>query len=618
MFVIGTAGHIDHGKSTLVKALTGIDPDRLREEKERGMTIDLGFAWLRLPSGREVSVVDVPGHERFIKNMLAGVGGIDLALLVIAADEGIMPQTEEHLAILELLHARRAVVALTKCDLVESDWLDLVRSEAEERIERSELRGAPIVNVSSVTGAGLADLLAALDAALDETPPKENRGRPRVPIDRVFTIAGFGTVVTGTLIDGSLQVGQELEIQPGGSRTRARGIQTHKHKVDRALPGTRVAVNLVGIAVEELHRGQVVTTPGWLRPTLAVDARLRVLAQAPPLVHNARVSFHSGSAEAMALVRLLDSDAISPGDSGWAQLRFAEPVAVAKGDLFVLRSPNETVGGGEVVELHARRHRRQQEEVLHRLEILEQGSPSDILLKALTGRSGQRIAAVAEATGFGVDQVRSLLRELGEAGRVSLLGDSFLTTEALEVLRSDVEQALDEYHRRYPLRLGMPREELKSRLQLTAREFTALVDHLVASTSIVVEDSIARLPSHQVTFTAEQDDRIRGFVAELRAQPFSPPSLDELLTRFHIDEELLAALIARGTIVRVTESIAFEADAFDQLRRRIVDHARQHGSISVGEVRDMLDTSRKYALALMEYFDQQRLTRRVGDARVLR
>ncbi|MGH2458607.1 MAG: selenocysteine-specific translation elongation factor [Chloroflexota bacterium] len=618
MYVIGTAGHIDHGKSTLVKALTGIDPDRLREEKERGMTIDLGFAWLRLPSGREVSVVDVPGHERFIKNMLAGVGGIDLALLVIAADEGIMPQTEEHLAILELLRAKRAVVALTKRDLVEDDWLELVRADVAERVERSELRGAPILAVSATTGAGLPDLLSALDQALDDTPPKPDLGRPRVPIDRVFTIAGFGTVVTGTLVDGALRVGEDLEIQPGGPRTRARGIQTHKQKVEQAPPGARVAVNLVGLGVDDLRRGQVVTTPGWLHPTLAVDARVRVLSQAPPLAHNARVSFHTGSAETMALVRVLDADSIAPGQDGWAQLRFAEPVAVVKGDRFVLRSPNETLGGGEVIELHARRHRRQQDDVVQRLEILEQGAPGDILVNALAGRFGKGVAAIGETTGFSADRVHALIEQLLDAGRIVRLGDAYLPTAALDALRSEVERALDDYHRRFPLRDGMPREELKSRLHLSGRDFSALVDHLGASIAIVVEDSIVRLPAHRVALSAEQERRVREFLAELGAQPYAPPSLDDLVTRFEIDDELLAALVGLGRIVRVSESIAFAADAFAALRSRIVERAREQGSISVSEVRDLFDTSRKYALALLEYFDQERLTRRVGDARVLR
>lgn len=618
MYVIGTAGHIDHGKSTLVKALTGIDPDRLREEKERGMTIDLGFAWLRLPSGREVSVVDVPGHERFIKNMLAGIGGIDLALLVIAADEGIMPQTEEHLAILEILRARRAVVALSKCDLVEEDWLALVEADVAERLAQSMLRGAPILRVSAVTGAGLPELLATLDRSLDDTPPKPDRGRPRVPIDRVFTIAGFGTVVTGTLIDGPLQVGQELEIQPGGIRTRARGLQTHKQKVERALPGSRVAVNLVGVGVEDVRRGQVLTVPGWLRPTIAVDARVTVLANAPPLAHNSRVSFHSGSAEVMAQARVLDGDTIAPDGDGWVQLRFDEPVAVARGDLFVLRSPNETLGGGEIIELHARRHRRSQGEVIHRLEVMEQGTPEQVILNALGGRFGSGLARLVEATGFSTEQVRALIASLQAAGQVIELGDSFVSADVFRRWRAEIEAELAEYHRRYPLRPGEAREELKSRLGLTARDFNALLDHLVKSAAVVVDESVVRLPSHRVSFTSEQDARVQQFLGELAAQPFSPPALDDLAVRFALDDELLAALTAQGKIVRVTETIAFSADAFAALRERITRHLREHGAVSVAEVRDLLGTSRKYALALMEYFDQQRLTRRVGDTRVLR
>lgn len=619
MYVIGTAGHIDHGKSTLVKALTGIDPDRLHEEKARGMTIDLGFAWLRLPSGREVSVVDVPGHERFIKNMLAGVGGIDLALLVIAADEGMMPQTEEHLAILELLRVKRAVVALTKCELVESDWLDLVQTEVEERLERSPLGGAPIVAVSAVTGAGIPELRQALDQALDDTPPKPDRGRPRVPIDRVFTIAGFGTVVTGTLIDGPLRLGQELEVQPGGLRSRARGIQTHKQKVDEALPGVRVAVNLGGVAVDEIHRGQVLTTPGWLRPTQAVDARVTVLTSAPALAHNAWVSFHSGSAETTARVRLLDADVLAPGEVGWVQLRLADPVAVAKGDLFVLRSPNETLGGGEIVELHARRHRRQQDGVIQHLEVMEQGEPAEVVLNALSGRFGGDLASVAEATGFPLDQVRSLVNDLEGTGDVVTLGDAVLAATAFDALRAEIERALGDYHRRHPLRAGMPREELKSRLQLlAARDFSALLDRLEGLGSIVAEEALVRLPSHRVTLSPDQQARVDDLLRTLGEQPYAPPSLDDLAGRLRLDDELLGVLAARGEIVRVSAGIAFRADAFATLRARVVEHLEQHGTISVGEVRDQFETSRKYALALMEYFDQQRLTRRVGDARVLR
>ena len=618
MYVIGTAGHIDHGKSTLVKALTGIDPDRLREEKERGMTIDLGFAWLTLPSGREVSIVDVPGHERFIKNMLAGVGGIDLALLVVAADEGFMPQTVEHLEILELLRVKRAVIAVTKSDLVESDWLDLVLVDVEERLSESPLRGAPIVPVSAVTGRGLPELLARLDAALNETPVKPNRGRPRVPIDRVFSVSGFGTVVTGTLVDGEIAVGQEMEILPGAIRTRARGLQSHKNKVERARPGERVAVNLGGIAVDALSRGMVLTTPNWLQPTSVIDARVQVLASAPPLIHNAAVTFHSGSAEANGRVRLLESERVEAGATGWVQIVLESPVALTKGDLFVLRSPNSTLGGGEVVETHARRHRRGASDVIDRLSLLERGSPVDLVLQAAAGRLGSDHGELVQRSGLPSDQVREIAARLSAEGRLIPLGDRFLSLDAFLDLGHAVETELREHHEKFPLRTGMPREEIRSRLRLSARDTTALFDVLAGRGQVVVEESVVRLPDHHVRFTPVQAAGVANFLAALDQQPYAPPALDELTDRFELDEEILAALIARGEIVRVADSIAFTSETVTQMRERIVKHLETTGTISVAEVRDLFATSRKYALALMEYFDQQRLTRRVGDARVLR
>src|SRR5919201_1774033 len=371
MRVIGTAGHVDHGKSSLIQALTGIDPDRLQEEKARGMTIDLGFAWLRLPNGVEVSIVDVPGHERFIHNMLAGVGGIDIALLVIAADEGVMPQTREHAAILDLLGISNGVVALTKCDLVEQDWLDLVQADVEEFLQQTTLAGAPIVPCSATTGDGLDHLREVLQELLARERSRPNTGRPRLPIDRVFTVAGFGTVVTGTLVDGELRIGQEVEVQPGRLRARVRGLQSHKKKVEVAPAGTRTAVNLGGVAVEDLQRGQVLAAPGALQPTRALDARLRTIRDAHPVRHNAEVTFHTGAAETPARLILLEHDQLQPGQEAWAQLRLQDAVALAKGDLFIIRlpSPSMTIGGGSVVEPHARRHRPPQPTVLDRLAV---------------------------------------------------------------------------------------------------------------------------------------------------------------------------------------------------------------------------------------------------------
>ena len=359
MFVLGTAGHIDHGKSVLVHALTGIDPDRLREEKERGMTIDLGFAWLVLPSGRDVGIVDVPGHERFVKNMLAGVGGIDLALLIVAANEGVMPQTKEHLAILDLLEVKKCIAVITKKDLVDDELLSLVRMEIEELISSTAISGAPIIAVSAVTGEGLTELVAAIDELLDTTESRQDLGRPRLPIDRVFTMAGSGTVVTGTLFDGILSVGQEVEVVPSGLKSRIRGLQTHKSRIDTTSPGSRVAVNLVGINTSQLQRGDVVTRPGWLKPTKMVTAKISLISYLQrPLKHGATVSFHTGSAETVAKVRLLEGDTLQPGGSTWAQLSLDRPIAVIKGDHYIVRSPMETLGGGDIVDTQARRLRR--------------------------------------------------------------------------------------------------------------------------------------------------------------------------------------------------------------------------------------------------------------------
>ena len=393
MYVIGTAGHVDHGKSTLVEALSGIDPDRWAEEKARGLTIDLGFAWCTLPSGREVSLVDVPGHERFIKNMLAGVGGIDLALFVVAADEGVMPQTREHLAILDLLQTTHGVVALTKCDLAEGEWLDLVEADVEELLAPTSLAGAAIVRCSATTGAGLDALRAALDGALSALPPVRDIGRARLPIDRAFTISGFGTVVTGTLIDGPLRVGERVSVAPGGMQARIRGLQSHKQRVERAEPGTRTAVNLSGIGPDALSRGMVLTTGDWLAGSTAMDVRLRTVASAGGrLRHNTTLTLHTGAAEVAARLRLLESEAdaagapveeIPPGAERWAQLRLEEPVGAARGDYFVLRNSVTTVGGGRIVDTRPRRHRRDEPATLAALSRLLEGSPDDTLLTVL-------------------------------------------------------------------------------------------------------------------------------------------------------------------------------------------------------------------------------------------
>ena len=647
MRVIGTAGHVDHGKSTLIQALTGIDPDRLREEKERGMTIDLGFAWLELPSGREVSIVDVPGHERFIHNMLAGVGGIDIALLVVAADEGIMPQTREHLGILDLLRIPSGIVVVTKADLVDQEWLELVQAEIEEAVAGTVMEGAPIIPVSAVTRAGLEDLVAVLERLLADDRVRPNGGHPRLPIDRVFTMSGFGTVVTGTLVDGELRTGQEIEIQPSGRRSRVRGLQSHKKKLAQVPAGTRVAVNLTGVATDELRRGEVLTAPATLRPTRVVDVRLRLLASAPkPLAHNVALTFHTGAAETTAKAALLDRQQLEPGETGWAQLRLAEEVALAKGDLFIVRlpSPSMTVGGGTIVEPHPRRHRRFQERVLERLAVLEQGSPEDVVLQQLQAREPTDLATLVGRTGLPADEVRGVVAGLVEGGQVVALdaqsednrqqaaagGDdgprparrlassAYLVSRAgWERLVAQVGDTLGAYHRQSPLRRGMPKEELRTRLGFDARLFGRASERLLADGQVAEVGPLLRLPEHDVRFSPEQQLLVDRLLATLRRAGASPPGRDEVEFRLGAPPELTQALIDRGDLVEVAADLIYPRDVYDALVQQILETIRQRGPITVAGVRDLFDTSRKYALALLGHLDERKITRRVGDDRVL-
>lgn len=632
MYVIGTAGHVDHGKSTLVKTLTGIDPDRWEEERRREMTIDLGFAWLTLPSGRSVSVVDVPGHERFIKNMLAGVGGIDAALLVIAADESVMPQTAEHLAILDLLGVRHGVVVLSKVDLVDPDWLGLVAEEVRERLRGSTLAEAPLVPVSARSGQGLDALLRALDAQLDRTPSRaEAAGAPRLPIDRAFTIGGFGTVVTGTLSDGPLLVGEEVEILPRGLRARVRGLQSHTSRLERALPGTRVAVNLAGVSHHDLARGDVLARPGLLRPTDLVDVQVRLVAGLErPLVQNAALDLFVGAAEVPCRATLLDRDELGPGQSGWLQLRLARPIAAARGERYILRqpSPSQTVGGGVVVDPHPPRHRRFRPEVVAGLEALARGTPADLLRRALADDLPHTWADLRRASGLAETAARAGLAELRAAGEVRSLGRAPETAEAgaggetgapaqhlvsaagYAQLSDKLLAAARGYHRRYPLRPGIPREELRSRLKLGAAAFDALLAAAAAERLALALEAHVRLAEHQPALEPAQQRAVERLLRACAQTPYSPPAPD-------LDPELLAWLLDQGRLVRVSEDVVFLPETYAELVGWVRAQIAQTGSVSVAQFRDRFATSRKYALALLEHLDERKITRRQGDVRVL-
>ncbi len=621
--VIGTAGHVDHGKSVLVKALTGIDPDRLKEEKEREMTIDLGFAWFTLPSGLVVSIIDVPGHEDFIKNMLAGVGGIDAVLLVVAADEGVMPQTVEHLAILDLLEVRRGVVALTKVDLVEDEeWLELVAADVERLLKGITLADSKILPLSAVTGQGIPSLIEELDSLLSETPPRRERGRPRLPIDRAFTLAGFGTVVTGTLIEGRFRVGQEVEILPQGLKSRIRGLQTHKEKIEVAVPGSRVAINLVGVGKDQLQRGDVVTGPGWLEPTRLIDVRLRTLGSAPkPLRHNTPVDFYSGAAQIPAKARVLGAKAIEPGEEGWAQLVLTQPTALLAHDRFIIRqpSPSLTIGGGTVVDPHPRRrHKRFRPQVLERLEALALGAPQEVLLAALE-EGPQEMRRLVKDSGLEPEVVEEAVERLLQDSWVLVLGASeglLVSSTWWEGFLTRLVHLIEEYHGRYPLRLGMPREEVKSKLRFPSRLFNDLIGQAVKEGAVAQEGAALKLPDHEVRLTSGEEERVERLLSILSQEPYATPSVADC--KAALGEEVFNALLGQGRVVQVSENILFLASTYEVMVERVVEHLKKESTITLAQVRDLFSTSRKYAQPFLEYLDAQGITRRVGDERVLR
>jgi len=610
-YVVGTAGHIDHGKSTLIQALTGIDPDRLEEEKRRGMTIDLGFAYLTLPSGRLVGIVDVPGHARFIRNMLAGVHGLDAVLLVVAADEGVMPQTVEHLEIVDLLDIHRGLAVVTKVDLVEPDWLELVTAEVSETLSRTSLRDVEILPVSAVTGQGLEELKLRLDALLAATPAREDRKRPRLPIDRVFTISGFGTVVTGTLVDGSLKVGEEVELRPSDRRVRIRGLEQHNRRVELAEPGSRVAANLVGVEKEDLHRGEVLARVGTMTATRRADASVRVLRDSPrPLRHGAQLLVHAGTAEVGARAIVLAADQIEPGHSGWIQLYMARAIAVAAGDRFVLRlpTPSATIAGGTFADVNPRRHPRHDERVW---ESLERRAGGDVLQEELRKYPrGITVQALLKAT-------------LAEGADVSGLdarrtGQWLFAPEAWAAISRRAGQALGEYHRAHPLRAGMPREELKSRLGLAPAAFGAAVAELARDGTLVEHGGEVALPAHRVEIDPTAGGPAGRLLELLAAQPFAPPSLPEAMREAGASGEVIHALARSGDLVRLSEDVAFTRAAFEAALDLVRETVKADGAVTVATLRDRMGASRRPVLALLEYLDARRITRRVGDQRVLR
>ena len=629
--VLGTAGHIDHGKSSLIKALTGTDPDRLKEEKERGITIELGFARLALPSGRTMGVVDVPGHEKFVRQMVAGATGVDVVLLVVAADDGVMPQTREHLAIVDLLGIDRGVVALTKADLVDEDWLELVRADIEALLRGTGIEGAPIVPVSSKTGAGLPDLLEALDSLATETPSRQANLPMRLPVDRVFTISGAGTVVTGTMWSGTASKDDPIEVLPGGLTGRVRGVQVHGVGVDKAHAGQRVAMNVAGVERDEIDRGDIIAAPGTLTVTDRFDARFTFLGipgDERPFQSGTRVHVHHGTREVLGRVLLMEADSLQPGQSALAQVRLEDSLAPRYEDRFIVRSysPVYTIGGGVVLDaLPPRRTtlKPHERELLDALVAHDLSSASVGLLAArgLPMTSAQVAAALGVPRPQVADELnRAKLERLKVGGETA-----FIAPEALEHLLAEIESELLAFHETEPKATGIATSALRTRVErrLTVKGFDAVLEEAVARGLVVSEKGQVRHPKAAVSALAAEQDAEDALVPLLDLQGLAPSGVVDLATQAGVDATIARRVLARlaneGKVTRLSGDMYFSNRAIEGARERLTDYlsARPQGA-STPDLKEPLGVSRKYAVPLLEYFDAQGMTKREGDLRVLR
>ncbi len=630
--ILGTAGHIDHGKTTLVKALTGIDTDRLREEKERGITIELGFAYLDLPSGVRIGIVDVPGHERFVRTMVAGAAGVDLVALVIAADEGVMPQTREHLETCELLGVKFGLVVLTKKDLVDEEWLELVTEEVKETLKGTFLEGAPVVAVSAVTGEGLPELIQVLEKLVAQVPDRSVEGPFRLPVDRVFTVKGFGTVVTGTTLSGRIRVGEEVMVYPQGHRSRVRRIQVHGEDREEALAGMRTALNLQGLEKEAVSRGDVVAEPEALKPSHILDLELFYLPSAPrPLKNLEKVHFHLGTSEVMGEIVLLGKDKLAPGERNVAQIRLAEPVVCLRGDRFVIRagSPLITVGGGRVLNPVAFRRKRTKPWEREELERLLSEDPREIVRYHLqkAGEAGLKEGDLRLRVSVFGKTWEELLGDLkDEVVRVSGEEEDLLVWRpALEAYKEEIREALRKFHERFPLKPGLTKEELRARVSTRAhpRTFELALGELLSAGEVVSEREFLRLSSHRPVLPEEAEALKKRIEQIFLRAGFTPPDPGEALSRFRdqprLAEDMFHLLVQEGILVRLSEKLYFHRKVLEEARKRVLRFFEKHRELTVKDFRELTGgASRKYLIPLLEYLDREKVTIRVGDKRVLR
>lgn len=627
--IIGTAGHIDHGKTALVKALTNIDTDTLPEERSRGVTIDIGFAYWK----KNVTIIDVPGHERFIKNMVTGVCAVDLALFVVAADDGVMPQTQEHLSILKLLGVRRGIVVLTKVDLVETEWIDLVKEDLEELFKDSFLEVAPIISVSSLTGEGIETLKELLENWIVHMEKRPDRGVFRLPVDRAFSMRGFGTVVTGTVLSGQVRARDEVVLLPVGKLIRVRGIQIHGQDVEVARVGDRAAVNLTSIEVEELERGDILGQPGFFNSTYMIDARLHLLADAPvPLKNRSRVHLHLGPREVLARVVLLEKEELLPGGTQLVQFRLETSGVATRGDRYVIRrySPVQTIGGGIVLDPQPRKHRRFREEVIQILKDLEQEDPTQVLgihLKT-TGFHPRPVQRLASDMGISTVQVEEHLKYLmGKRCVVTFQHagkDYYAHGDFWDMLLERIQDALTVFHRTYPLRTGIKREELRLKVLgfPPSSFYEEGVEYLIRIKNLKIERSLLSLANYSITLSEDQSHIREEIQACLLRSNATPPSLKDLSLNVGRDlqavEEVVVAMQGMGDLVRLEETLLFHPKTLKDLERKLVQFLNLNEEVDVATFRDMVGTTRKYAVPLLNFFDNQGVTVRQGNVRVLK
>jgi len=628
--ILGTAGHIDHGKTTLVKALTGIDTDRLKEEKERGITIELGFAHLDLPSGELLGIVDVPGHEKFVKNMVAGATGIDIVALIIAADEGVMPQTREHMEICQLLKVKKGLVVLTKIDMVDQEWLELVREDVSEFLSGTFLADAPIVEVSAVKGEGIQELVEVLDAMVKEIPEKGLGNFFRLPIDRVFIMKGFGTVITGTTISGEINTGDEVTIYPEGFTSRIRGIQVHNKEVSRVRSGLRTAINLQGLEKTQLQRGDILATRDSLKATYMVDVTLDLLPSAPRKLKNrAKARFHTGTSEIISTVILLDRDELKPGDSCFAQIRLDQPTALLPHDRFVLRSysPVRAIGGGEVLNALPQKKKRFSEKTLAELKVLNAGDLSKITEQfiAIERYQGLEQAALPFFTNGGRKELEEIVKKLLAQKRVIQYDKErglLIHADFLKEAKDEIIRALTKYHDDFPLKVGLLKEELRSRMRGSGNQklFNYVANQLIREGVIAQEKEVLRLEGHRVTLAQDQEKARREIEGIYLKGGLQPPYFREIKGQFpgNTGTDVLQVMVNEGLLIKVKEDLYFHREVIEDLKEKLIVFLKEKGEIDTPQFKDMTNASRKYTIPLLEYFDISQVTVRVGDQRVLR